>query len=86
MMFCQILQGVMPAANTDSCLQKHEWNKHGLCEVPPNADKYFETAIRLHNEFNESGMATFMRVHRGRRVTTKEFIDALDSNLFPRGA
>ena len=36
----------MSAANTEDCLERHEWYKHGNCQTM-SPDKYFLTAVRF---------------------------------------
>lgn len=76
---------VMPSAAHGSCLQRHEWYKHGTCQTERNADEYFDTAMRLLEEFNSSGMAKFMQENIGQTVTTQTFFDAVDQ-AFHAGA
>jgi ribonuclease T2 len=72
------LAGVMPSAAHGSCLQRHEWYKHGSCQTQWDADGYFHIAMRLLKEFNEGGMATFMSNNIGKTVTSQSFFDAVD--------
>ncbi len=59
------LKQVMPSAAVGSCLQRHEWFKHGTCQTKWSIDEYFDVAIDLTKKFNESGMGYFMsRQHR----------------------
>lgn len=69
----------MPSAAHGSCLQRHEWYKHGTCQTKWNADAYFDTAIRLLEEFNNAGMAKFMTDNLGTQVTTDAFFNAVDT-------
>lgn len=68
---------VMPSAAYGSCLQRHEWYKHGTCQQR-NADEYFGIAIRLLEAFNARGMAKFMQNNIGQTVTTQSFFEAVD--------
>jgi len=69
---------VMPSAAYGSCLQRHEWYKHGTCQTEWNADQYYSTAMRLVKEFNEQGMSGFMQRHMGKHVPTEAFLSAVD--------
>ncbi|MEJ2200108.1 MAG: hypothetical protein P8X63_03710 [Desulfuromonadaceae bacterium] len=73
---------VMPSAAHGSCLQRHEWYKHGTCQTAWDADGYFIRAMGLVDEFNGSGMALFMREHLGRTVSTEDFFAAVDQAFF----
>ncbi len=75
----QQLGTVMPSAEYGSCLQRHEWYKHGTCQ-PRDADQYFDTAIKLLAEFNGKGnnsLAQFMQDNIGKTVK----IDALNQKI-----
>lgn len=71
---------VMPSAAFGSCLQRHEWYKHGACQTEWDADGYFDEAMRLLGEFNgggRQGVAAFMVSHLGQTVS----INALNSEI-----
>ncbi len=51
----QQLNQLMPSAAHGSCLQRHEWFKHGSCQQHWNMDQYYQLAMRLLNEFNGQG-------------------------------
>lgn len=71
----------MPSAAHGSCLQRHEWYKHGTCQTERDADGYFTISMRLLEEFNTSGMAVFMSRNIGKSVTTKSFLEQIDNAL-----
>lgn len=71
---------VMPSVKAGSCLERHEWYKHGTCSgLTP--DQYFALAARLTRQFNESGMAGFVDKHIGQEIKTQAFFDELDARL-----
>jgi ribonuclease T2 len=73
---------VMPsAAFDDSCLERHEWYKHGTCQTNWDANEYFRTAMRLLEEFNDKGMSKFMVDNMGQTVTVNAFNAAIDLAL-----
>lgn len=72
---------VMPSAAAGSCLQRHEWYKHGTCQSTWDADAYFQTAITLTQQFNASGPAAFMRANLGKQVRASDFYAAIDQGL-----
>ncbi|SHF72182.1 hypothetical protein [Vibrio gazogenes] len=76
-----LLGQYMPSAAYGSCLQRHEWYKHGTCQTQRNADEYFKTAIRLQKEFNQN-VAYFMQEHLGESVSTQDFFDVVDQAFF----
>lgn len=78
--FAQLGQ-VMPSAAAGSCLQRHEWYKHGTCQSTWDADGYFQTAITLTQQFNTSGPAAFMRANLGKQVRASDLYSAIDQGL-----
>lgn len=75
------LEKVMPSAEAGSCLQRHEWYKHGTCQLKMTADQYFELAIDFTNQFNQNGMASFMQANVGKTVAADQFYSAVDQAL-----
>lgn len=73
------LSQVMPG--TASCLERHEWFKHGTCQVEWDASQYYEVAMDLLRQFNDSGMREYMAQNMGRRVSTADFLAKVDSTL-----
>ncbi|MBU1054297.1 MAG: ribonuclease T [Proteobacteria bacterium] len=77
----QTLEQVMPSASAGSCLQRHEWFKHGTCQTKWSIDEYYETAIDLTHQFNESGIAYFFTRNTGKNVSEEEFISKVECAL-----
>lgn len=75
------LQQVMPSAKAGSCLQRHQWFKHGTCQNQWSVDEYFELAIDLTRQFNESGIAYFLSRHIGEQVSESVFLERIDKSL-----
>lgn len=71
----------MPSVAHGSCLQRHEWYKHGTCQTTWGAEGYFETAIRLVQEFNNSGISAFMKANVGKQVEMDVFFKKIDQSL-----
>ncbi len=71
----------MPSAAHGSCLQRHEWYKHGTCQTTWDADGYFTQAMRLLEQFNTSGVAAFMAENIGRSVAASDFFAQVDNAL-----
>jgi ribonuclease T2 len=71
---------VMPSVGAGSCLERHEWHKHGTCQNG-TADQYYGQAAALVQQFNDSGIAKFMGGRIGRQVSLAEFRAALDAGL-----
>lgn len=61
------LKKLMPSYQYGSCLERHEWNKHGSCTAL-DADTYFALAMRLVREADESAFGKFITKHRGQTV------------------
>ncbi len=72
------LEQVMPSAAAGSCLQRHQWYKHGTCQTSWSLDEYYEVAVDLTEQFNESGIAYFISRNIGKTVTEAEFIKKID--------
>ncbi|WP_367026378.1 ribonuclease T [Methylococcus sp. ANG] len=66
------LAEVMPGSA--SCLERHEWHKHGTCQTAMSSDAYFALAADLTRQFNGSGIAEFATVRIGRTVRTEDFL------------
>ncbi|QJD31414.1 ribonuclease T [Methylococcus geothermalis] len=74
-----VLAQVMPG--TASCLERHEWHKHGTCQTAWSSDAYFALAADLTRQFNGSGIADFLAPRIGRTVRTEDFLARLDTDL-----
>ena len=70
----------MPSAVYGTCLQRHEWNKHGTCQAL-NATNYFNLAIRLTTEFSQGSVESFMAKNIGKTVSTQSFFDVVDETF-----
>ena len=76
---------VMPSATAGSCLQRHEWYKHGTCQTDWDDNGYFSIAIELVQQFNDAGMSAFMSENIGKMVRKEDFLAKIDS-VFGSGA
>lgn len=56
---------VMPGCQ--SCLQNHEWYKHGVCS-DIRADDYFATSTRLAQSIAETNLGRFVTENIGKNV------------------
>ncbi len=74
------LAEVMPSVTAGSCLERHEWYKHGTCQTNPIND-YFDLTVDLTRQFNDSGLAYFMNRRIGQEVRTEDFIDRVAAVL-----
>ncbi|MGL5390269.1 MAG: ribonuclease T2 family protein, partial [Shewanella sp.] len=81
----QQLAEVMPSARYGSCLERHEWWKHGTCRTA-DPNEYFAIAIQLTEELNASAwVQDFIQPHIGKQVTKKELNQEFDKS-FGQGA
>lgn len=62
------LKRIMPGYNYGSCLERHEWNKHGSCQTL-SADDYFSVAMRLVTEVDTSVFGQYLTQKQGKTVT-----------------
>lgn len=70
------LKKLMPSYYYGSCLERHEWNKHGSCQML-NTDDYFSLAMQLTTEMDQSVFGQYLTQHRGETVqigTLRELI------------
>lgn len=72
------LEEVMPSARAGSCLQRHEWHKHGTCQTQWSIDDYHEISVDLTQQFNESGIAYFISRNIGEQVNETDFFKKVD--------
>lgn len=77
---------IMPSVAGGSCLDRHEWYKHGTCQTDWDADGYFATATRLVKEFNDNGIADFMKQNTGKTVSTAAFLQIVDKSFGKRAS
>jgi ribonuclease T2 len=61
------LKKLMPSYYYGSCLERHEWYKHGTCQIL-SADDYFTLAMRLVSEADQSPFGVFLTEHQGQKV------------------
>ena len=61
------LKKIMPSYNYGSCLERHEWNKHGSCQIL-SADEYFSLAMRLTAAVDDSVFGQYLIQHQGQKV------------------
>ncbi len=58
---------MMPSYQYGSCLERHEWNKHGTCQIL-SPDQYFSLAMGLTNAVQNSAFGQYLIEHRGETV------------------
>lgn len=72
------LSSVMPGFASN--LHKHEWIKHGTC-YGTDANTYYENAIALLYQVNDSKVGTFFSKHIGKRVTLQQVRAVFDRSF-----
>jgi ribonuclease T2 len=72
------LRQFMPSFAYGSCLERHEWNRHGSCQLL-SQDDYFSLALRLNEEVNESTYMRFIQAHIGESVSLADIHKAFDA-------
>ena len=77
------LAEVMPSVTAGSCLERHEWHKHGTCQATWSMEEYFDLSVDLTRQFNEAGMAYFMNRKIGQQVRTEDFLNRIATVLGP---
>lgn len=65
------LHRLMPSFAYGSCLERHEWNKHGSCQILTE-DAYFSLALRLTEEADASDLGRYLHKHVGERIKLKQ--------------
>lgn len=68
------LAEIMPSVTAGSCLERHEWHKHGTCQAAKSTEEFFDLSVDLARQFNDSGMAYFMNRKIGQQVRTEDFL------------
>ncbi|MCO7223587.1 hypothetical protein [Pleionea sp. CnH1-48] len=72
---------VMPSARYGTCLERHEWWKHGTCR-DKNPDDYFKLSLILLKQLNESSFTqVFMRNNLEKKVSRAQLQEALAKAL-----
>ncbi|WP_058534066.1 ribonuclease T2 family protein [Legionella saoudiensis] len=74
------LQTMMPSYKYGSCLERHEWNKHGSCQAL-TADEYFSLAMRLAKEMDQSRFGSYISENTGKTVSLVSLRRMLDESL-----
>lgn len=77
------LAEVMPSVTSGSCLERHEWFKHGTCQANWSMGGYFDLAADLTRQFNDAGVAYFMNRRIGQQVRTEDFLGRVVAVLGP---
>ena len=76
------LSKLMPGYSSN--LHKHEWIKHGTC-YGTDASEYYDNAMDLITQINESKVQEFFNTNIGKRVALKDIRKVFDKE-FGRGS
>lgn len=63
-----------------SCLDRHEWIKHGTC-ARIGAERYFGETLRLASAVQETAFGRTFAAHVGRDVTPEQVIQAFEASF-----
>ena len=66
------LNGVMPGSGGNSCLERYEYAKHGVC-FGFDPDNYFGAMVRLNGEIKQGPLGAFLAKHYGQTVSRDDF-------------
>jgi ribonuclease T2 len=72
------LTAVMPGVA--SCLDHHEWSKHGTCSGM-NADDYFSLAAAIVRQVSETSFGRYLTAHAGKTVEASAVIEAFEKDF-----
>lgn len=72
------LNRMMPASGGNSCLERYEYAKHGVC-FGFDPDAYFGTMVRMNDEVRSSPIGAFLAQNYGKTVSRSEFNSAIAS-------
>jgi ribonuclease T2 len=74
------LEIVMPSRAAKSCLERHEWHKHGTCQSLDTSN-YFSRAIKLLKNFNESKTVELVRKHiKNSKLKKSDLLKSIDES------
>lgn len=74
------LAQLMPGAR--SCLDRHEWLKHGTCSGL-DADAYFDRSARLTEAVQATRLGALLSAHVGREIPLRDILDAFQEEFGP---
>lgn len=77
------LADVMPGSQ--SCLDRHEWIKHGTCSGL-DGDAYFDVSARLVRDLQATHLAQALRAQIGGQVALRRLLQAFEQDFGPGSA
>lgn len=78
-------RSLMPGSHERSCLDRHEWVKHGTCSGL-DFDGYYDLSLALVSRFAESKTSDYVAANRGKRVSRSAFYRAVAEDFGREGA
>ncbi|QEO57137.1 ribonuclease T2 family protein [Francisella marina] len=76
----ELLHSVMPGYNDSSCLQRHEWYKHGTCQLH-DQNQYYTQAATFVNQINDSKLEQLFSQNIGKDITIEQFDNAFNQSF-----
>lgn len=76
----KLLHSVMPGYNSTSCLQRHEWYKHGTCQLQ-DQNQYFTQAANFVKQINSSKLEQLFSQNVGKDISIEQFNNAFNSSF-----
>lgn len=70
------LNAAMPGSGGNSCLERYEYAKHGVC-FGFDPDDYFGAMVRLNHEIKTSPLGVFLANNYGKAITRAAFDSAV---------
>lgn len=74
------LKQLMPSYAYGSCLERHEWNKHGTCQLLDSSD-YFDQAMTLVDQVNQLKIIDFLQQYQGQTIALTQLKSELETSL-----
>ena len=75
-----LLKQYMPSYSSGSCLERHEWYKHGSCQSR-SVDDYYDLALKFSQQINHTSFASYLASHLGQTITISEFNQKFDDSF-----
>ncbi len=75
-----MLKQYMASMQYGSCLERHEWYKHGTCQSR-TPDDYYSLAINLTKQVNDTDFGGYIANNIGKSITTKDFNKNFDATF-----
>ncbi|MBS0236319.1 MAG: hypothetical protein JSS50_03145 [Proteobacteria bacterium] len=76
----EYVQKYMPSVQHGTCLERHEWWKHGTCSGY-SVDEYFTISVSLLDQLNSTEFADFIRSNIGKVVARNQLYAAFDQSF-----